>query len=950
MVLTSNLEQLGATGFQDLAAALTVATFGAHVQVMGGGRDGGRDMYYKGRLAWTNDGQPGEVWDGYTVFQVKHKSELASRPSTDAEWLWGQVREELDRWADPDLDRHPIPDYLIVVTNVPLSAVPTSGGHDQLNARMHSYIAKLKDDTRDTDRKSTEARKSRLARISKVKRWRFWGRAQIEALLACHADVRKAFQGFFTAADVFASLGDFTDSLPLNDLEPGLRAHARTTLMGEGSIYFDEAGSGDSTGIPLHRVAIDLPVTCGSDPRRTSVLHYVLDHAEHMLKPELTTQVGARHLVITGAPGNGKTTISKFLVQVYRAALLNGAAQLSADQRQIIRGTQSALERFGRRLPKNRRWPMRIDLADYAQEGGLAEDSTLLRWIAHKVSKRSNAGKVTPAALRSWMTQWPWFLVLDGLDEITDPTIRKRLIQQVTEFVNDAEADNCDTLVVLTTRPIGYTESIAPSHFERIDLDDLEPREAVAYGRLATQVRLRGDVDRIDRVLKQLQEAAEDEGLQNLLRTPLQVLILTIIVDGAGQLAPDRYSLFWGYYDTVFRRERDKRGGLHRMLQQYGQQIQQLHQRVGFELQVRSEEGGRSYATLTPDELRTLTWQVLEDSGFKPAGKDASLVENIFAAATRRLVLIAPRGNDGYGFDVRPLQELMAAMHLTAGPLDETLLQLRTSAASPHWRNTWIFAAGRLFSTPQVHQQAAIVDLIESIDVDADHRLGDIVPIGPRLALEVIDDGMARSLPRWRDRLIEYGLQVLREPASSDLPFIARALVRYAETGGEQRKAVAEGFRDALGWSVVAQVTAAKAQELIPSIIEATNAAPHIRGLAMVKKRPQDRLPAEPPDGWSDFEEEILTYPESGEGSLMLVPAAKACRRIGRTGAAREADVDAIKAALAYSGSAKALNAALGHVAWHDPALLRALRNDVLPPVHRAPIGAELRGQCATDH
>jgi hypothetical protein len=80
-----------------------------------------------------------------------------------------------------------------------------------------------------------------------------------------------------------------------------------------------------------------------------------------------------------------------------------------------------------------------------------------------------------------WMKQWPWFLVLDGLDEVTEPTIRKRLIQRVTEFVNDAEAENCDVFVVLTTRPVGYTENIAPTQFERIDLDYVGPPEAVRY-------------------------------------------------------------------------------------------------------------------------------------------------------------------------------------------------------------------------------------------------------------------------------------------------------------------------------------------------------------------------------------------------------------------------------------------------------------------------------------
>jgi hypothetical protein len=145
--------------------------------------------------------------------------------------------------------------------------------------------------------------------------------------------------------------------------------------------------------------------------------------------------------------------------------------------------------------------------------------------------------------------------------------------------------------------------------------------QAVRYGTLATKVRLRGDLERIEKVVKQLQQAAEDEALRNLLRTPLQVLILTIILDGAGQPAPDRYSLFWGYYETVFKRERDKQGGLHHMLREYGQQIQQLHERVGFELQVRSESGDRSYATLTSEELRQITWQVLDEGASGHQGR-----------------------------------------------------------------------------------------------------------------------------------------------------------------------------------------------------------------------------------------------------------------------------------------------------------------------------------------
>jgi hypothetical protein len=105
--LSYDLTRLGPVGFQDLAAALAIARFGANIHPMGAGRDGGRDLYFRRPLIWQrcDDTQPGEVWDGYTVFQVNHKAVLAARPADNASWLWTQVRAELNEWADPDSDR-----------------------------------------------------------------------------------------------------------------------------------------------------------------------------------------------------------------------------------------------------------------------------------------------------------------------------------------------------------------------------------------------------------------------------------------------------------------------------------------------------------------------------------------------------------------------------------------------------------------------------------------------------------------------------------------------------------------------------------------------------------------------------------------------------------------------------------------------------------------------------
>jgi hypothetical protein len=144
--LSDNLDQLGPIGFQDLAASLAVASFGLGVRVMGAGRDGGRDLYHRGSLIWKPiDDHPDEVWEGYTVLPVKHMAAPSGKHQENAAWLWGQVRGEMDAWADPEGDRNPVPDFLIVITNVMLTPFPLVGGHDVLDANIASYLKRLKD-------------------------------------------------------------------------------------------------------------------------------------------------------------------------------------------------------------------------------------------------------------------------------------------------------------------------------------------------------------------------------------------------------------------------------------------------------------------------------------------------------------------------------------------------------------------------------------------------------------------------------------------------------------------------------------------------------------------------------------------------------------------------------------------------------------------------------------
>ena len=934
------LELLSPGAFQSLAAGLALAEFGDAAHVMGAGPDGGRDLYVNGDLFWDYDESP-EHWNGYTVFQVKHKDKLSDDATQNAAWLWKEVRKELNDWAawDKAHPRNPLPRQLVFITNVPLTPVQDSGGHDTIQANITKYRNDLNDVSRDIEDEDAELDLAeRRKRIAAIKTIRFWDANQLDALVTKHDAVRRRFDGFLTVSDVFATLSEFTGNVAVKDSAPVLLDHARTELLSDGLLYFDQAGERDVRGINVHDVAIDLPVTFPSGDQRSTVLTYVLDRGDNVLARDLSAVDAPRHLVLTGQPGNGKTTISQLIVQVYRVAALKGSSALADRHQAVIDGTESVLAKLRHDLPKNKRWPLRIDLAKYAEERGHKLDENLLRYIADHISAKCNLGDITPATLHAWLHAWPWLVVFDGLDEVTEPETRKRVIERIVEFVSNAEGDGCDLLAIVTTRPAGYTD-IDPKMFQTFALDDLTPGEAVRFGIQAAQVRIGAHEDRIAKVVEALEAAARDENLKKLLRTPLQVLILSIIIDGAGTITPDRYGLFRDYYDTVVRRERNKGAMVRNLLTRYEPLIQALHEHAGFDLQVRSETAEHATAVLDESELRDIARRVLDAAEFKADTGDTGVLESIIEAATQRLVLLGPR-DGGFGFDVRSLQELMAAQHISNAPLERVVARLRVLAPSPHWRNTWLFAAGKLFYDRREHEYRAVVELVESIDQGAPARLGDYLPIGPDLALDVIDDGMARFWPIWSKRLLNRAVHTLDEPPGGNLDRWLRVLIRYADTGPDERTALVDALRTELPVSGDLR-SLAFATTFVPGIEADLGVSEATLGIAGVLEQVQSNLEEQAAPDWTLFQEEIDTSPRSLELNDLLDRAVVALKETRQPEGLTKAQLQDLYQGLDRPEVAAILNAALAHVLPGSDDLQRGLRA-VMSARARAAIGDQI--------
>ena len=220
----------------------------------------------------------------------------------------------------------------------------------------------------------------------------------------------------------------------------------------------------------------------------------------------------------------------------------------------------------------------------------------LTRWIADQITKRCDH-QITPALLQSWLRAWPWILILDGLDEVTQAPIRRRLIEIIDEFIADADDIDADLMVVVTTRPSGFSERFASEGFAELHLLPLEPLGATAFASLVIKDRLADDPERRDTVEQRLAIAQTDPAQQRLMETPLQVMIMSFNLERFATLPSDRYRLFTRYYEAIYDRERGKRNHLARRLSEHQADINHIHERIGLILRARAKITGPGQTT-----------------------------------------------------------------------------------------------------------------------------------------------------------------------------------------------------------------------------------------------------------------------------------------------------------------------------------------------------------------
>ena len=465
---------------------------------------------------------------------------------------------------------------------------------------------------------------------------------------------------------------------------------------------------------------------------------------------------GVTRLVLEGAPGQGKSTVTQFLCQVNRLKILPSRRTELASVGVVHSGAPT-------------RTPFRVDLRDYAAwvsgrhpyakagEEAFPQDDqrSLESFLTMQIGWHSGGLRLTQHELLEFFVRAHSVVVLDGFDEVADIVTRERVVKEICAAADRLDTQALSLQVIVTSRPAAFANSpgFPEEDWVHLELNDLKWPNIQAYKEKWSDAQDLTDSEK-DSLTATLEEKLQQPHLRELSRNPMQLTILLQLMHVQGAALPDKRTALYEEYMKIFlNREVEKKqiAGDHREL------ILSVHGLLAWILQVQAETGQGS-GSITMESLRTEVTTYLKNEEHDPA-----LAESLLKGTTERVGALVSRVQGTFEFEVQPLREYFAARHLhktapysppgneRCGTRPDRFAAL---ASTSYWTNVTRFFCGFY----NIGELPSLVDGLMAVSERDGYKL---ITQPRRLALMLLSDYVFTQSPRSMRRLIDL---VAKEP------------------------------------------------------------------------------------------------------------------------------------------------------------------------------------------
>jgi formylglycine-generating enzyme required for sulfatase activity/energy-coupling factor transporter ATP-binding protein EcfA2 len=393
-----------------------------------------------------------------------------------------------------------------------------------------------------------------------------------------------------------------------------------------------------------------------------------------------------KRLVVLGDPGSGKTTLLRYLALLYARDLADETQRVSEKLGLCENGVLPILvplRQIGRYLAEHR-----------PKDDGTEGHAVLLDFFAQVL--KNERIEVPADFFDEWLKDGRAVLLLDGLDEVADPALRRR----VSRLVDALTRSYPDCRYLVTSRIVGYTEAsqlsegYATTTVRDFSMTDVESflsqwHRLVAIGQMGPGATAEAFAESQTRQL--LASIEKSDRVRELAINPLMLTVIALIHRDRVKLPDRRAELYQEAVDVLLGKWDEARGVQESLILDDRPFDISDRRLVLQQLALAMHE--QSIKEIDAGSLREFLARQLGDSVSEPRELGTAVGRFLHVIQERTGLLIA-RAEGTYAFSHLTFQEYLAALAI-AGRDDYVDYTLRRTA-DEWWREVILLEAGYL--------------------------------------------------------------------------------------------------------------------------------------------------------------------------------------------------------------------------------------------------------------